>query len=401
VGGVVVKDAPSHEGFWAADVNDTSDLQWLPTLRAGQPCSVAVVRRAILFPLQPGRLVVGRMTLAGIVAVESGLFKGMQTPFTVPSALPSVTVRPLPDSGKPVDFGGGVGKFVLTAQLNGNRTRNGEPLMLKVEVSGTGNIGTIGEPQVRVADGVRLLAPTVKQQVSREGGRVRGTRTFNYPVIPRADGLNIVPVTSMSFFDPRGDTYYTLTTERIAFVAAGVADDRTTHQSGSRPGLPGTDIVHIKRSYSRVAPPVASARWSGLLYPLGTVVLLAGAVAGRHRRRLESDRGYALRFRARRLLRKRLKESARRLAVGDERGYYAALALAVAGYAGDRFNVEVRGLSCSEFRDALCQHGVDPGVVDLVVDLASRCEIARFSPGAGAFSPQEALSSARRVISIL
>jgi len=401
VGGAVMKDVPTSDGFWAAEVRDTGCLNWQWTMRGGEPCSIAVVRRAVLFPLQPGRLAVGRMTLAGIVAVGSGLLEGMQTPFTVSCAPLCVTVRPLPDSGTPGDFCGGVGKFGLTAELSENRTRNGKPLALRVEVSGTGNIGTICEPQVRVADGVKLLAPTVEQQVSCEGGHIRGTKTYTYAVIPRADGLNIVPATSMSFFDPEGDTYYTLTTEQTTFVATGVAGDRTTCQSGSRAELPGTDIVHIKRSYSRVPPPLVSPWWSGLFYPLGTVVLLAGVFVGRHRRRLAADRGYALRCRGKRLLSKRLRESARRLATGDERGYYAALALAVAGYAGDRFNVEVRGLSGPEFRDALCQRGVDPGVAGLVVEFASRCDIARFSPRAGIFSPKEALASARRVISIL
>jgi len=401
VGGAVMKDVPTSDGFWAAEVRDTGCLHWQWTMRDGEPCSVAVVRRAVLFPLQPGRLVIGRMTLAGIVAVGSGLFKGLQTPFTVSSAPLCLSVQPLPDSGRPADFCGGVGEFGLTAELNETRTRNGEPLALTVEVSGTGNISIIGEPKVRVADGVKLLTPTVAEQVSREGGHVRGTKTYTYAVIPRADGLNVVPAISMSFFDPEGDTYYTLTSERSAFVAAGAARDGSSFRSDPRLWPAGTDITHIKRSYSRVVPLAANTRWSVLFYPLGMVVLLAGAIAGRHRRRLEADRGYALRTRSRGLLRKRLKEAALRLAAGDEPGHFAALALAVSGYAGDRFNVEVRGLSGSEFRDALCQRGADPGVADSVVEFASRCDVARFSPEADAFSPQEALSSARSVIGIL
>jgi hypothetical protein len=398
VGGVAMKDAPAFTGFWAAEVNDTSGLEWLPTTRAGQPCSVAVVRQVTLFPVQSGDLDVGRMTLAGIVAVGSGLFKGMPAPFTVSSVQQRVTVQPPPDSGKPADFGGGVGEFALVAKLNGDQTRSGEPMTLEVRVSGTGNIGTIGEPRVRVADGVKLLAPAVEQQVSREGGRVGGTRTFSYSIIPRADGLNIVPATSMSFFDPEGDTYYTLTTGRTTFVASGVVGSGGSDENGSRTELLGMDITHIKRSCSRVAPAVAFPRWSGLLYPLGMVVLLAGAFVGRHRRRLESDRGYALRTRAGRLAKRRLKEAARCFTEGDERGYYAALALAVVGYAGDRFHVEVAGLTGTELHAVLCRQGAEPTVADRVLEFSSRCDIARFSPGATDLSPEEALDLARGII---
>lgn len=401
VGGVIVKDIPAFNGFWAAEVNDSGDLKWQPTTHAGQPCSVAVVRRATLFPVEPGDLAVGRMTLAGVVAVAGGLFRGMQTPFTVSSTPLGVTVRPLPDSGKPADFGGGVGKFALTAELSGTRTRNGEPLALRVGVSGTGNIGTIGQPLVRVVDATKLPAPIVEQQVGCQDGRVRGTRTFTYSVIPRADGLNIVPATSMSFFDPEGDTYYTLATEQTTFVAAGATRDPATRWLGSRGELPGADIVHIKRSYTRVPRAVANPWWSGLFYPLGMVVLFAGAVVGRHRRRLETDRGYALRFRAGRRLKNRLRESARRLATGDERGCYASLASAVVSYAGDRFDVEVAGMTGPELRAALCRRGLGPAVVNRVLDFLSRCEVARFSPGTAAFSPKEALDLARDIISAL
>jgi hypothetical protein len=401
VGGVVMKDVPPFTGFWAAEVNDTSGLQWLPTTRGGQPCSVAVVRQATLFPVQPGNLAVGRMALAGVVAVAGGLFKGMQAPFTVSSSPLSVNVRPLPDAGKPAGFASGVGKFAMTAGLISDRTRNGEPVTLEVRVSGTGNIGTIGEPQVRVADGVKLLAPVVEQQLGRAGGRVEGTRTFSYSIIPRADGLNIVPATSMSFFDPEGDSYYTLRTECTTFVAAGVAGSGASDEDGSRAGLSGTDITHIKRSCSRVVPAVANPQWSGLLYPLGLVVLFAGVFVGRHRRRLESDQGYARRSRAGRLVRKRLRESARRLAAGDEHGYYAALALAVVGYAGDRFNVEAAGLTGDELRSALSSQGVDAAVVSRVLGFSSRCDVARFSPGAAELSPRAALALARSIIESL
>jgi len=391
VGGAVMKDVPPFEGFWAAEVNDTNDLTWEPTMHGGEPCSVAVVRRATLFPLQPGGLVVGRMTLAGVVAVAGGLFSGMQTPFTVSSAPLIITVRPLPDSGRPADFAGGVGKFDLSADLSGNQTRNGEPLNLEVRVSGTGNIGTIGEPQVHVASGVQLLAPEPDQQVSTVSGRVQGVRTYSYSMIPRADGLNIVPATSMSFFDPTGDTYYTRKTGNETFVATGVLGGGVSLEHGPQAELRGADILRIKSYYSRVAPAAANPYWSRLLYSLGVLVLFTGVFVGRHRRRLESDRGYALRSRAGRLLRKRLRESARLLAAGDEDGCYAALSLAVVGYAGDRFNVDVAGLTGPELFSALCGRGAEPAVAERVRDFSSRCDLARFSPEAAGFSPEAAL----------
>jgi hypothetical protein len=390
VGNLMMKDAPEFTGFWAAGLDDTTGLDWFPATRHGQPCSAAVVRRAALFPTQPGTLTIDKMTLTGVVAVSGGLFKGMPAPFTVSSLPQFVTVNPLPDAGRPADFGGGVGDFTLTAGLSAEKSENGEPLTLLVEVSGAGNIGTLGVPQVSASDGVALLGPEVHLAMD-SSGRTRGTRTFEYSVIPRANGLNIVPAISMSFFDPRRDRYYTLTSQPMQFAATGASGGHS----------PGNDILHIKPACSGIAPAVANPAWSRLLYPLGIATFLAGVVLGRHRRRLGTDRGYALRSRAGRLLRKRLKESARFLAAGDKRGYYAALARAVIGYAGDRFNVEVTGMTDDELRTALGGRGADAAVVSRVLDFSTRCDIACFSPGATGLSTEEALALARAIIESL
>ena len=159
--------------------------------------------------------------------------------------------------------------------------------------------------------------------------------------------------------------------------------------------------MHIKTHCSQVHPAVANPYWSGLFYPLGVLVLFTGVVVGRRRRRLESDRGYALRSQAGRLLRKRLRESARLLATGDRDGCYATLSQAVVGYAGDRFNVESTGMTDPELRAALCRRGLDPTVVNRVLDFSSRCAVARFSHGTSVFSPMEAFDLARSITGAL
>ncbi len=397
VGGLMMKDAPGFTGFWAAKLDDAGDLSWSPATCQSQPCSAAVIRQATLFPTQPGALTIDKMTLTGVVAVSGGLFKGMPAPFTVSSVPQRITVNPLPDAGRPADFGGGVGDFALTADLSADKSANGEPLTLRVKVSGAGNIGTIGVPQVGATDGVSLLGPDVHLQTSDDGG----TRVFNYSVIPRADGLNFVPAISMSFFSPDGDTYYTLATPRIEFVATGVNGTRPAGESELRAGLTGTDILHNKPSCSRLASAVVNPLWSWLFYPLGITVFLVGAVAGRHRRRLETDRGYALRSRAGRRARARLRESREFLAAGKLQDFYAALARAVIGYAGDRFNVEVTGLTGDELRTALGGRGADAAIVSRVLDFSTRCDIACFSPGATGLSPEAALALARSIIETL
>jgi hypothetical protein len=71
------------------------------------------------------------------------------------------------------------------------------------------------------------------------------------------------------------------------------------------------------------------------------------------------------------------------------------------GYAGDRFNIEVTGMTGDELRTALGGRGVDAAVVSRVLSFSSRCDIARFSPGATGLPPEEALAIARGIIESL
>jgi hypothetical protein len=398
VGNIVMQDAPGFAGFWSVSLEDGESLDWRPATRRGESCTAAYVRQVVLYPVQTGSLTVERMTLAGTVAVSGGLFDGMPAPFTVSSAPLRVSVSRLPDSGRPADFGGGVGRFAMTARLSKGRSENGEPIRLEVSVTGTGNIRMVGVPRVTAAEGVELLAPTVRQEAGRDGNRVGGTCTYSYAVMPRANGLNVVPAASMSFFDPDGDTYYTLSTGPLEFVAAAVPANRPSGGQGLRAGFVGADIHPIKPSGSRLPPFLGETRWSWLFYPVGIVVLMAGAATGRHRRRLRTDKGYALRSRAGRLANARLRESTARLAAGDLPGFYAALSRAALGLAGDRWNVDVDGLSKEELRTTLLRQGTDAALVERLLEFMSRCDAARFSPGEVGLTPSEASDIAAGIL---
>ena len=86
------------------------------------------------------------------------------------------------------------------------------------------------------------------------------------------------------------------------------------------------------------------------------------------------------------------------LAAGDEPGFYAALDRAVTGYAGDRFNIEVMGMTGDELRTALSRRGADAAVICRLLDFSSQGDLARFSPGAAGPSSEEALTLARGII---
>lgn len=394
--------APTFTGFWAEKLFDAQDLDYRQREYDGRKYNAATIKRVALFPTRPGRLEVGAMRLAGTVVRSGGFFFNTTEPFEVSSNPVAVNVRPLPDSGVPAGFSGGVGTFNVTAELDSDSSAGGEPVNLTIRVSGTGNIQLIGEPALPRVSAVKVLNPETRDKVSRAGGTVSGTREFIYPLIPQADGRHVIPGLELGFFDPKTGTYYTRATPRLEFTATGARP--TGPATEERPGMRvlSSDIRHIKPAAGLRPIPHGWRRsppwWAWLFYPLGLLVLLAGVIIGRHRRKLEQDRGYARLRRSSRLVRKRLARARSLLKSGEERGFTAELAGALQAYVGDRFDIEAQRMTGDELATELARRGANETTVRELLTLLRDCDAARFSPGVPECRPGEMLKRAEKVL---
>jgi hypothetical protein len=402
IGDLGIKNMPGFTGCWAEKLFDAKDLSWRNTTVDGQRYNAATLKQVALFPTQTGELKIDKMTVSGQAVVSGGFFFDSAEPFEVSSDPITLHVKPLPETGRPPDFNGGVGEFKVTAALSRDSSVGGEPLTLTVKISGTGNIGLVGEPKLGAISGVKVLSPETKQTTRSSDGRVAGERAFNYPLIPTADGKSVIPEGSMSFFNPKIGSYYTQTTPRLEFVATGASGKTPLADAESGVKMLGTDILHIKpvqgRDFVLSTFSFPLSLWSWLFYPAGLVVLVIGIVLGRHRRKLEQDRGYARRTRSSRLVKKGLAEAAKLLAQGNEREFHAALNRAVVRYVGDRFNIESTGMTGDQLQSKLAGRNVDADTVAALLDVISSCDAARFSPGMTRCTPQETLEKARIVL---
>jgi len=393
---------PSFTGFWVEKLFDAQDLDYQRREYNGRQYDAAAIKRVALFPTRPGELEVGPMRLSGAVVRSGGFFFNTSEPFEVASSAIRINVRPLPDSGVPAGFTGGVGKFEVAAELDSDSSAGGEPVNLTIRVSGTGNIQLVGEPELPHVSAVKVLNPETRDKVSRSGDAVSGTREFVYPIIPQADGRHVIPGIELGFFDPRAGSYYTRATPRLEFTATGARPSGPLTEAETGMRVLSTDIRHIKSAGS--IRPVAGGWsasppwWAWLCYPLGLAVLLAGVFIGRHRRKLEQDRGYARFRRSSKLVRKRLARAHALLKSGQERGFHAELAGAVQGYVGDRFDIEAQGMTGDEIAAEITRRGVDDATARELLVLLRDCDTARFSPGMAESRPQDMLERAEEVL---
>ncbi|MEA3212990.1 MAG: hypothetical protein QOE70_6047 [Chthoniobacter sp.] len=128
-------------------------------------------------------------------------------------------VKPLPAVGRPQNFSGAVGQFTFSAEGSPQRVKIGDPLTMKLTVSGRGNFDRIEAPVLSDPTGWRVYPPSTNFKAEDDIG-VSGSKTFDLAVIPEAS-KTAMPQFEFSYFDPAAGKYVTLKSEAKPLVVEG------------------------------------------------------------------------------------------------------------------------------------------------------------------------------------
>jgi hypothetical protein len=132
-----------------------------------------------------------------------------------------LTVKPLPAAGKPRDFSGAVGSFQFSAFGSPRLVKMGDPVTMKLTVTGRGNFDRMDAPMLKDPTGWRAYPPS--SNFAKDDGDaigIRGTKTFEMAVIPE-EAKSQMPVFSFSYFDPEAEKYVTLLSEPATLSVEG------------------------------------------------------------------------------------------------------------------------------------------------------------------------------------
>ena len=279
-----------------------------------------------------------------------------------------VRVKPLPEDNRPDTFTGAIGDFNMSVAPDTESVRQGEPVTLGVEVSGTGNFGRMRAPALPAADGWRAYDPEADFAPDDALG-LSGVKRFDYVFIPEKSGTLKLPEVAFAFFDPEVEKYVELSSPPITVdVAAkpnagGKAPSAAPPESADAPAgsaETGTDEWFAPERTSG-NPRVPGAPWyrRPLFYAANLVAVaavVASAVMLRRRRRMREDADYALARRAAAELKKTRAALRRARAAGDHDTFYAEAQRAVRLAATLRFRHNLRSAATGElatrFRDA-------------------------------------------------
>lgn len=112
-----------------------------------------------------------------------------------------------------------VGKYKLDELINTNELQTGQSASYDFNIYGEGNISGIAKPNILKDNNFDFYEPNIKQNINRENGRVTGTKSFNYFMIPKEPGTyNLGNYFQWVFFNPETKKYDTLKSKQIVKV---------------------------------------------------------------------------------------------------------------------------------------------------------------------------------------
>ncbi len=394
-------DFPSFTGFWSQEVEAPTNIEFQRENYNGKIYDAALLRRYLLIPQQTGKLRIEPAELTCLVNVRvqsrtGSIFDGFfddirQVRQKVSSQAVTVNVSPLP-SGAPASFGGGVGKFSISARLAKPSLKAHEASSLIVTVSGKGNVSLLEAPKVKFPLDMEVYDTKITDKSSK--GTLSGSKEFEFPFIPRSHGEFTIDPIQYSYYDTESGRYVTVQTQPISFTVEKGADIPASSAGGSTlPIVQQNDVRNLGHDIRFISTKPASFREKGWFF-IGSAafiaiclgILLAAALCWFAFRKVAAAKADVVGNRNRKATRralKQLKTASVFLKQNLYTAFYEELHKALLGFIADKLNIPMSELTKENISARLTEGGVGEETVTEFVGLLDQCDFARYSPSAG------------------
>ena len=368
---------PSLRQFWTTELERKRAqrqvidgvLYWIEEIQVG------------LFPITAGGITIEPAKLSLPLSAGRGRPQSSNVLITNPV---EVVVRPLPQEGKPSNFTGTVGQYRIHAQTDRQTIEAGDGFTLRVQVSGTGNIKTVPAPTVPMLPNMAIYDPQITDAIGVVDSKVRGSRTYEYVIIPSKEGDWKIPAIDYPYFDPQTESYQVARTVPVTINVFpnpnGTAGTTPSHTTQSDIHLLKQDIRYIKPdslklSDQHLQPPKRISFWVVQTLPI-VVVLFVWFYRQRQAKR--DPKQLREQYAARNAL--QIIEDAEKHPTADPAAFYGTLASGLYQYIGDIFDLSPSGLNPELVRQRCEEAGFRESAIGQIVDTLTQCDYVRFAP---------------------
>lgn len=407
---------PSFQGFWSESTYSPTNIEFTKENVNGQVFDTALLRQWTLIPQQDGTLRIEPAEIICLVreAVSSGdpFFDGFFDNYRTDrkrllTRELEVNVESLP-ANAPASFNGAVGSYKIDAYLLPDSLKMHDSASLIVKISGTGNVTMLSAPKVNFPPDSEVYDTKVTDDTAKG---TSGSKTFEYPFIPRSYGDFEIPPVEFSYYDPSTGRYVTIASNALPYhvqkssVASGAGVDGAVVNT---PGVHrkevetlGQDIKYITTRMPHLHNGLYFFVWSPLFFiicalAICLIISVSAYVAVNRRRR--ADMVGSRKRGASKLAARRLSAAKNFLQKGQQAPYYEELHRALLGYVADKLNLSGADLAKESISTMLLARGVNDDVVNDYIALLDQCEFARYAPESGDTMMKETYEKALAVI---
>ena len=357
----------------------------------GKPYRTVTWSQYVMYPQMTGKMEIPSITFKGIVVQQNRSVDPFEAFFNGGSGYvevkrnivaPSIKIDVLPLPHKPANFSGGVGKFNISAQLNKNELKAGDPLSLRIVVGGIGNLKLIKQPVVNFPKDWDKYDPKVTDKTKLTSNGLEGNMIYDILAVPRNQGHYTIPPVELTYYDTSLNQYKTIKTQSFEIEVAKGDGSRSSVVDYSKDQPKG--IKDIKKGEAELHS-VDNFFFGSVGYLMSLLIPFAAFVAllviFRKRAIDNADLVKMKGKKANKIATKRLRQANKLMLAGKTNEFYDEVLRALWGYVGDKLNMPAEKLSRENISEKLQSHNVDDNTISKFLSAIDDCEMMRFAPG--------------------
>ena len=391
---------PTFKGFWSSEAEAPQNLDFKREEVNGTVYNAALIRRWVIIPQKAGDISIDPAEIVCLVNVQRRRSSGSifddffgsdyatmrQRVYT---SSPVLHVAALPE-GAPASFGGGVGEFSVKAKVSRDSLKAHDAASLVVTVSGKGNIALLEAPKVNFPPDFEVY----DMKSTTSGGATSGSKTFEYPFIPRSPGEFTIAPVKYSYYDVKSRRYKTAQTDSlyISVQRSSAQGSAAVQDGGNTLVVERSGVRNIDEDIRYIKTKTALGQRKSFFvdsvaYPVTAILMLLAALGfWLGLRKAAARRADVVGTRNR----KAAKQALKRLSLAKDflqkdlyTAFYEELHRSLLGYVGDKLSMDMSQLTKENISSELLAKAVPENVVSDFVTLLDECEYARYSPDSG------------------
>jgi len=413
-----ISKLPSLNGFWTQDFDiPKGNIKPQEEVVNGKKYQVFLLKKSALFPQQAGTLELDPAEAQGVARIiqqvrqrnpfadmfddpafqnafgslmmndpvfNNGFFNAMaykDVPVHLRSTPVKIEVLPLPEKNKPADFGGAVGNFNISANIDKKDFTTDDVASLTVTITGSGNLKLIEAPKLKLPNGLESYDPIIKDTVTGRSTTISGSKILTYAITPQTPGDYDIPAIPFSYFNPQTGSYVSLSTQPIKIhIKQGKNYKPSANNYATLTDIHNIDAKPLpKLSFSSRPLLFKPAYWS--MYGLPLLAFMGLLVWRRREDELSKDTVLLRSRRANKIALKRLVTAQKLLQQNNEKPFYEEISKAIWLYLSDKLNIPLSSLSRESAAGALQGRNIPPALLQKIEQVMTDCETALYANG--------------------